>query len=851
MPPHPPVTAASDARAGIGDRLPRIEDERFLRGGSRYVSDLIATSKALRVKVLRSPHPHARIVAVDAAEARTLSGVVDVLTPDAVMNIGDLPCEWAAPGMEVVPLHPVLARGRARYAGEPIAAVAAETAALADHALAAIAVAYEKLPAIADQEAAIKEGAPRLHDAVPNNIAFRFRRAGGDVGRAFAEAEIILRRRLTNSRVTPAPLEGRVVLSDFDVSAGRLTHHTSSQLPHTHARLLGGCLGLPLHKLRLVAPDIGGGFGAKLGFYAEDVICAVLSMRSGRPCAWAEGRGESFLATTHGRDQIQYVELAARRDGRIIGLRGRIIADLGAYALGMGPGVPSINTGISVTGPYDIPHVDIEVIGVYTNRTPTGPYRGAGHPEATFLIERLMDDLARELARDPAELRRANFVKPSAMPHRLPTGFVLDSGDYAANLDAALALAGYAELRQRQARLRAEGRYLGIGLTTFSASSAAAPSIAMGAIGFASPGHEGARVVVHADGRATVFCGTQSTGQGHATSFAQIAASVLGIAPEDIEVVEGDTQAVPLGTGTFNSRSMAIGGSAVYEAARKIMHKARRIAAYKLQRRPSDLVYDKGTFRPAARAGTAASIAHVTQQVAQRVIPLVFKRRTGFELPALQRGVQDVTFAEVAREAHLGHDLPLGMAPGLDETHFFDPKDVVFDYGAHVVVVEVDIETGHVALLRHVIVDDCGRVINPLLVDGQVHGGAAQGIGQALMEAVVHASDGEPLVRGFNDYAMPRAGDLPLFETGRTEVRTKVNPLGARGVGEGATIGATPAVVNAVLDALAPLGVADIPMPMTPMRIWRAIKGARDGAAAVAGARESDRSRSPVGPAID
>jgi carbon-monoxide dehydrogenase large subunit len=753
--------------------------------------------------------------------------------------------------MEVVPLHPVLARGRARYAGEPIAAVAAETAALADHALAAIAVAYEKLPAIADQEAAIKEGAPRLHDAVPNNIAFRFRRAGGDVGRAFAEAEIILRRRLTNSRVTPAPLEGRVVLSDFDVSAGRLTHHTSSQLPHTHARLLGGCLGLPLHKLRLVAPDIGGGFGAKLGFYAEDVICAVLSMRTGRPCAWAEGRGESFLATTHGRDQIQYVELAARRDGRIIGLRGRIIADLGAYALGMGPGVPSINTGISVTGPYDIPHVDIEVIGVYTNRTPTGPYRGAGHPEATFLIERLMDDLARELARDPAELRRANFVKPSAMPHRLPTGFVLDSGDYAANLDAALALAGYAELRQRQARLRAEGRYLGIGLTTFSASSAAAPSIAMGAIGFASPGHEGARVVVHADGRATVFCGTQSTGQGHATSFAQIAASVLGIAPEDIEVVEGDTQAVPLGTGTFNSRSMAIGGSAVYEAARKIMHKARRIAAYKLQRRPSDLVYDKGTFRPAARAGTAASIAHVTQQVAQRVIPLVFKRRTGFELPALQRGVQDVTFAEVAREAHLGHDLPLGMAPGLDETHFFDPKDVVFDYGAHVVVVEVDIETGHVALLRHVIVDDCGRVINPLLVDGQVHGGAAQGIGQALMEAVVHASDGEPLVRGFNDYAMPRAGDLPLFETGRTEVRTKVNPLGARGVGEGATIGATPAVVNAVLDALAPLGVADIPMPMTPMRIWRAIKGARDGAAAVAGARESDRSRSPVGPAID
>jgi carbon-monoxide dehydrogenase large subunit len=776
---------------------------------------------------------------------------VGVLTPDDVMTIGDLPCEWAAPGMAVVPLHPVLARDRARYVGQPIAAVAAETTHAADDALGAIAVAYDPLPAVADQEAAIKEAAPRLHDAVPGNVAFRFRRTGGDVGRAFAEADVVIRRRLTNSRVSPAPLEGRVVLSDFDGSAGRLTHYTSSQLPHTHARLLGGCLGLPLHKLRLVAPDIGGGFGAKLGFYAEDVICALFSMRTGRPCAWAEGRGESFLATTHGRDQIQYAELAARRDGRVIGLRGRVIADIGAYALGMGPGVPSINTGISVTGPYDIPHADIEVIGVYTNRTPTGPYRGAGHPEATFLIERLMDDLARELERDPAELRRANFVSSAGLPHRLPTGFTLDSGDYAANLDAALALAGYAELRQRQARLRAEGRHLGIGLATFSASSAASPSIAMGAIGFAMTGHESARVVVHADGRATVFCGAQSTGQGHATSLAQIAASVLGILPNDIEVVEGDTQAVPLGTGTFNSRSMAVGGSAVYEAARKIMHKARRIAAYKLQRRARDLVYEDGVFSTKAHAGATASIAHATKRVVQNVVPLVFKRRSGFELPAMQRGADAVTFAEVAREAHLGHDLPLGMAPGLDETYFFDPKDVVFDYGAHVAVVEIDADTGHVALLRHVVVDDCGRVINPLLVEGQVHGGAAQGIGQALMEAMVHGGNGEPLVGGFNDYAMPRAADLPLFETGRTEVRTPVNPLGARGVGEGATIGATPAVVNAVLDALAPLGVADIPMPMTPMRVWRAIRAARGVSAADVGERESDRSRSTVGPPID
>jgi len=828
---HPAEIAVANAQL-IGRSVPRVEDERLLRGSSRYVSDLIAKSGALRVKVLRSPHAHARIVALDAAEARTLPGVVHVLSSDSLANIGDLPCDWIPPGMDVVRQHPVLARGCVRYAGEPIAAVAAHTAEAADDAVAAIAVTYEKLAAVVDQERAIEENAPRVHDGVATNVAFRFRRAGGDIARAFAEAEVVVRRRLVNSRVTAATLEGRAVLSDFDRATGRLTHYTSSQLPHTHARSLGECLGLPLHKLRLIAPDIGGGFGAKLGFYAEDVICALLSMRTGRACAWMEGRRESFVATTHGRDQIQYAELAARRDGRMIGLRTRIVADLGAYALGMGPGVPAINTGTSVTGPYRIPNVDTEVVGVYTNRTPTGPYRGAGHPEATFLIERMVDELARELGADPADVRRMNFVTPSAMPYKLPTGLTLDSGDYAANLDAALALAGYAELRRQQARLRAEGRHLGIGLAAFSEGSSAGPSIAMGAIGFRRAGHESARVVVHADGRVTVFCGTQSTGQGHATSLAQIAASVLGIALDDIEVVEGDTQSVPFGTGTFNSRSMSIGGSAVYEASRKIMHKVRAIAAYKLQRRPRDLSYESAVFRPKVHAGATASIAHFAKKVGQKVIPVVFKRQSGFELPVMQRGAEAVSFADVAREAHLGHDLPLGMVPGLDETHFFDPKDILFDYGAHVAVVEIDAETGHIALLRHIVVDDGGQIINPLLADGQVHGGVAQGIGQALMEAVVHDGNGEPLVTGFTDYAMPHATDLPAFETGRTQTPTKMNPLGARGVGEGATIGATPAVMNAVLDALAPLGVTEIEMPMTPMHVWQAIDAARERPAA-------------------
>jgi carbon-monoxide dehydrogenase large subunit len=458
----------------------------------------------------------------------------------------------------------------------------------------------------------------------------------------------------------------------------------------------------------------------------------------------------------------------------------------------------------------------------------------------------MVDELSRELARDPADVRRMNFVSPSAMPHRLPTGFTLDSGDYAANMDTALARASYADLRRQQSQLRSEGRYVGIGIATFSASSAVGPSMANRAIGFKRAGHESARVVVHADGSATVFCGTQSTGQGHATSLAQIAGSVLGIALDGIEVVEGDTQAVPFGTGTFNSRSTAVGGSAVYLAARKVMDKAREIAAFKLQLRPRDLTYENGVFRAKPHAGATASIAHSTKRVAQKVIPVVFKRRSGFALPAADREVDAVTFADIARDAHLGHDLPLGMPPGLDETHFFDPKDILFDYGAHVVVVEVDSETGHVGLLRHVVVDDCGRIINPLLVEGQIHGGAAQGIGQAVMEAVVHGDDGEPLVNGFSDYAMPHASDLPAFETSHTEVRPKVNPLGARGVGEGATIGATPAVVNAVLDALAPLGVADIQMPMTPMHVWRAIARAR-AAATTAGTQEGDRDLATVG----
>lgn len=826
----------------IGRSLPRFEDERFLRGRGRYVSDLVAAAgpDVLHVKMLRSPHAHALIGHVDTRTARTSPGVVAVLTADDLTDVGDLPCDWSPPGTLHEAHHPVLARERVRYVGEPVAVVAARTAHTALDALDSIEVGYEPLPCVVDQEEAMREGAPVLHAGAPGNLAFRVRHTGGDAERAIARAEVVVRRRITNNRVAPVPMEGRAVLSEFDTASGRLLHHSSSQLPHVHARSLAARLGFPLHKLRLVAPDIGGGFGAKLGFYAEDVLCALLAIRTGRPCAWVEGRSEGFCSTTHGRDHVQYAEMAARRDGTVTGLRVRLVADLGAYALGMGPGVPAVNAGLSVTGPYRIGCVETVVEGVHTNRTPTGPYRGAGHPEATFLIERMMDELARALRLDPVEVRRRNLVPASAMPHRLPTGLTLDSGDYAANLDAALALADYPGMRRHQAEARREGRYLGIGVTVFSENSGAAPSMAMGAIGFRRAGHESARVVVHPDGRATVFSGGQSQGQGHATSLAQIAADGLGITPGDVEVVQGDTQAVPFGTGTYNSRTIAVGGSAVHTAARRIFVKVRRIAAYKLRRRVADLDFTAGVFRVRSATGTGSAavsaVTHLVKRIEDRVKGIVFTRISGVSGLVSERGAGSVTFAEAAREAHLGHDVPLGMTPGLDETVFFDPKDMPFAYGTHISLVEVDPETGHVGLLRHVVVDDCGRIINPLLADGQVHGGAAQGIGQALLEEVTYGSAGEPLADSLHSYAVPHATDLPDFETGHTTTPTTLNPLGAKGVGEGAAIGATPAVVSAVLDALDPLGVTDIAMPLTPMRVW--------GAVDQASRREEPRERS-------
>ena len=806
----------------IGKPVPRVEDARLLRGQTTYVSDLAAKAGAATVLILRSPHPHARINNIDISVAAHKDGVLAVLTADLLGDVGDIPCDWVPEKILNEVHHPILAQDRVLYVGQPIAAVVAETKYAALDALDLIEIDYEKLPEVADQELSIEDGAPLLHGE-KGNIAVRSLRKSGDFERAKKTADIVIERRLTNNRLAPSSMEGRAAMSTFDPVTRELSHHSSSQLPHVHARALATCLDLPMSKLHFISPDVGGGFGGKLGFYPEDVIVARAAMITGRVCAWIESRAEGMIATTHGRDHVQYAELTAKRDGKITGLKAKLIADLGAFAIGMGPGVPAFNAGAMVTGPYRVPNVVSDTVVAYTNRTPTGPYRGAGHPEATFLIERMVEELAVELNMDPAEIRRKNFVAASAMPYKMPTGFVLDSGDYAGALSAALAKANYAGLRQEQAEARKAGRHLGIGIACYSETSGAAPSMGMAAVGFRRAGHESARVVMHSDGRVTLFSGGHSHGQGHATSLAQIVADTLNVPLEDVEVVQGDTRAIPFGTGTYNSRTMAVGGTAALKAAKKVYAKLLAIAAHKLEAREKDVVLKDGIFRVDTHSGIGRSIGRQVRRTQDQIKGAVFRHITGAHLPKGARSAKQYSIADIAHEAHLTHDVPLGMPPGLDETVFFDPKDMPASYATHLAVVEVEPTLGHIGLLRHIIVDDCGRIINPLLATGQVHGGTAQGIGQALMEQATYTADGAPLIEGLMDYAMPRATDLPDFETDHTVIPTKLNPLGVKGVGEGAAIGAPPAIVHAVLDALRPLGVADIEMPISAEKVVKAV----------------------------
>jgi aerobic carbon-monoxide dehydrogenase large subunit len=774
----------------IGSRIKRREDPRLIMGRATYVDD-VQLPRMTYAAILRSPYAHARIRSINVDQAKALPGVVAVLT-GADLQGKNVPCGWTLPDMKVAP-HPALAVGKVRYTGDAVAVVVAEERDIARDALDLIEVDYEPLPVVVDAEKAIQPGAPQLHEEVPQNTTFVWKVAGGDVEKAFREAEVVVKERIVNQRLIPNAIEPRGMVAQYNPGSGDLTLWTATQIPHLVRLLLSMVMGIPEQKVRVIAPEIGGGFGSKLYLYPEEVIVATLAKTTGRPVKWIEERRENYVATTHGRDHVQYVEVAAKRDGTITGLRVKCIANMGAYLSTFAPGIPTILFGLMLTGNYRIPNIFCEVTGVHTNTTLVDAYRGAGRPEATYLVERAVDLTARELGIDPAEIRRRNFVPANAFPHTTATGVTYDSGNYQPTLERALEIVGYQQLRQEQERLRKEGKYLGIGVTTYVEICGMAPSQVLGAVGAGAGGWESATVRVHPTGKVTVYSGASSHGQGHETAFAQIVGDGLGVPFEDVEVVHGDTAQVQFGIGTFGSRSAAVGGMAAVMSVNKIEEKAKKIAAFLLEAAEADLVFEGGQFFVKGTPG---------------------------------RGI---TIQQVAFAAYVPHKYPTGLEPGLEATSFYDPSNFTWPFGSHVAVVEVDPETGVIKLRRYIAVDDCGRVINPLLVDGQIHGGLAQGIAQALFEEAVYDENGQLISGSLMDYAVPKADDLLNFELDRTETPSPVNALGVKGVGEAGTIASSAAIVNAVVDALAPLGVKHLDMPLKPERVWQAIQQAQAG----------------------
>jgi aerobic carbon-monoxide dehydrogenase large subunit len=801
---------ASQAARFFGRSLRRREDDHHLRGRGRFTDDVRSAGAAgtLHVALLRSPHAHARIRSVSVERALKVPGVVTVITgADLLDTISPLPTNWILPGMQV-PVHRVLADEVVRFQGEGIAAVAAADAYTAADAVGAIDVDYEPLPAVTDPWQAAQPSAPLVHPGLTGskdgNIVFRVPIDAGEYAAAQERADVVIRQRLRNQNLIPGALEPRSVLAEYDDGAGTVTVHSSTQSPHIIKRMLAEVLSFPEERLRVVAPDVGGGFGSKLHLYPEEVLVTALAIRLRRAVKWTASRSEDFQATNHGRDHVQDVELCATADGVITGIKATLFANLGAYLSDMAAGIPTANCALMVTGVYRIPNVHVDTLGVLTNTSRVDTYRGAGRPEATYLIERMVDQLARELSIDPADIRRRNFIPQDAFPYQSPL-FVFDSGNYEHNLDTALGIAGYEKLRQEQAELRLQGRYRGIGLATYTEFTGLGSGRAAAAVGFAYGGWEYARVLVHPTGRVSVHVGTADHGQGHATTYSQIAADVLGLPPDDIDIVEGDTARVEFGQGTFNSRSMPVGGSAVHECSQKVLAKARRIAAHMLKTTVEDVRYEAAVFTTSQGANGGS--------------------------------VGGVTWDDVARVAHFVPDIPPGLEPGLDERVFYDPKDLTFPFGTYVAVVEVDTATGDISIDRFLAVDDCGPLINPLLARGQVHGGIAQGLGQALLEGARYDGEGSLVSRDWTTYAFPRAQHIPRLETAHTVTPSPFTAFGIKGIGEAGAIAAPPAIVNAVLDALAPLGVTHLDMPLHPEQVLTAIRRATADGGVSGGAR--------------
>ncbi len=780
---------------GIGASMKRKEDLRFISGHGHYVDDINRAGQRYAY-IKRSDRAHAELRGIDTAAAKASAGVVAVYTSADLTGIGGLPCGWQIHNKDGSPMaepaHPVLASGKVRHVGDPVAVVIAETKQQAKDAAEKLVVDYKDLPAVATVTDAVKPGAAQVHEGAAGNVCYDWEIGDkGAVDAAFAKAAKTVKLDLTNNRLIPNAMEPRAAIGEYDPTTGEHTLYTTSQNPHVIRLLMGAfVLQIPEHKLRVVAPDVGGGFGSKIYHYAEEAIVTWASGKLAQPVKWAAERNESFMSDAHGRDHVSTAELALAADGTFLALRVKTLCNMGAYLSTFAPAVPTYLYATLLAGVYKTPAIYAEVKAVFTNTVPVDAYRGAGRPEASFLLERLVDVAARDTGMDRVEIRRKNFIPKDAFPYQTPVALQYDSGDYVSTLDAAMKHADWAGFPARRAAAKAKGKLRGIGMSTYLEACGIAPSKVVGSLGARAGLYEVANIRVHPTGSVTVFTGTHSHGQGHETTMAQLVSDQLGVPFSQVEVVHGDTSKIPFGMGTYGSRSLAVGGSAMVKAMDKIITKGRKIAAHLLEAAVEDVEFKDGKFTV---AGTDRS----------------------------------KTLSEIALTAYVPHNYPIEeLEPGLDETAFYDPKNFTYPGGCHVCEVEIDAETGVVSVVNFTAVDDVGRVVNPMIVEGQVQGGVAQGIGQALLENAVYDQDGQLLSGSFMDYTMPRADNLPNIKVGTETTLCTHNPLGVKGCGEVGAIGSPPAVINAVVDALSDYGVRHLDMPASPQKIWSIIQGA-------------------------
>jgi carbon-monoxide dehydrogenase large subunit len=775
-----------DAADILGSAIERREDPALLTGDAEYTDD-IQLPQLTHMAVKRSQHAHARIEGVDTDAAEEMDEVLAVFTAEDIDVPGSLPVGWLLDTLEQVD-HPILAGDRVRYQGDAIAIVIAEERYAAHDAVDAIDVDYERLDAVTSPREALN-GAPDLHDDAPDNTAFEWEIGDAEkTSEAFENAAHTASIDLENQLLIPNAMEPRAAVADYNPSTDELEVAMTSQNPHLHRLLMSGVIDHPEHKLQVRAPDVGGGFGSKIHHYADEALAAWAAKQVERPVKWVATRTETYLTDAPGRGHETHGEIAMDDDGNIVGLRAQTEANLGAYLSTFAPSIPTYLYGTLLSGQYDIPAIHAEVTGAFTNVPPVDAYRGAGRPEASFLVERLVHLGAEEMDMDPAEFRRQNFVPDDAFPYETQVAVVYDSGEYEKTLNRALEMLGYSDFRERQEQAREEGRYLGVGFSAYIEACGLAPSELAGQLGAQAGLWESSLVRFQPSGTVTAYCGTSGHGQGHDTTYAQIVANELGIDYEDVDVVEGDTDEIPQGMGTYGSRSAAVGGSSLVKSSQKVVEKAKSIAAHQLEASEDDVEFENGQFQV---AGAPDRSMHIK---------------------------------EVAQAAYLAHDMPQDMEPGLEATSFYDPDNFVFPFGMHAAIVEVDPDTGEIEFEKYVAVDDVGNQINPKIVEGQIHGGVAQGVGQALYEGAEYDDNAQLMTGSMQDYAVPKAMHIPEMETDSTVTPSPHNPLGVKGVGEAGTIAAPQAVVNAVCDALEPFGVDHIDMPLTNETVWRAMQ---------------------------